>query len=71
MSQPTKQLVFATISDTVGRFLYYDRKEDDELPNGAIEEMLSNGQITFDEIVEAFRKELARGLRLKNEERAG
>lgn len=49
------------VSDVVGRFVYYDRKEDDELPRGSIEDAIKSGEITLDEIVEEFRKELAKG----------
>ena len=53
-----KQLILNTVTDLVSRFLYYDRKEDYELPRGAIEEAIDGGLITVDEIVSHFRKEL-------------
>lgn len=51
-----RKIILETISDTVSRFLYYDRKEDDELPRGAIEEAIESGEISVDEIVDAFRR---------------
>ena len=51
-----------TISDLVSCFLYYDRKEDEDLPRGAIEEAIQNNEITFDEIVKQFERELFKGL---------
>jgi hypothetical protein len=54
----TKNRVLNIVSDLVGKFMYYDRKEDEDLPRGAIEEMIAKGEITVDEIVECFRDEL-------------
>ncbi len=53
-----KQTILDTVKDLVGRFMYYDRKEDDELLRGAIEEAVELGEITVDEIIEAFATEL-------------
>jgi hypothetical protein len=57
-----KRRILDTVSDLVGGFLYYDRKEDENLPRGAIEKALSKGEITFEEIENAFSSELRRGL---------
>lgn len=51
------------ISDVVADFLYYDRKEDDELPVGKIEELIEQGELEVWEIVETFKQELEEGLR--------
>lgn len=51
-----RENIEATIDDLVGSFLYYDRKEDEELPRGEIEAAVKAGEITVDEIVERFRK---------------
>ena len=48
----------ATVSDLVGGFMYYDRKEDEDLPRGAIEAAIAAGEITTDEIVAEFRRHL-------------
>jgi hypothetical protein len=57
-----REKIFNAVSDLVGRFVYYDRKEDEELPRGSVEAALANGEITVTEIVNAFDKELRRGL---------
>lgn len=59
-----REKVFNTISDGVSNFLYYDRKEDEELPRGAIEDMITKGEITLNEMVDKFANELRIGLGL-------
>lgn len=56
--------ILATVSDAVGDLLYYGRKEDEELPLGAIEAATDAGEITVEEIVEAFEAKLRKGLDL-------
>jgi hypothetical protein len=51
-----REKVLILIDDLVSDFLYYNRKEDEDFPVGKIEEMIQNGEITVDEMVEAFRK---------------
>lgn len=58
MAKTQKQVVLDTVSDLVGNFLYYQRKEDEDLPVGAIEKMVATKEITVDEIVAKFRSEL-------------
>jgi hypothetical protein len=55
--------ILGTVSDLIADFLYYGRNEDGELPRGAIEEAIKSGEITVDEIVDTFRKELVQGMR--------
>jgi hypothetical protein len=57
-----RALVFATIDDLVGNFLYYGRKEDEDLPRGVIEKMFEDGEITTQEIVQRFGNELCAAL---------
>ena len=57
-----KRAILDTISDLVVNFLYYDRKEDEELPRGAIQEAVANGEISIDEMISAFAAELREGL---------
>lgn len=57
-TQSRRDVILATLSDLIADFLYYDRKEDEELPRGAIEEAIAAGEITVDEIVAAFRTKL-------------
>ena len=57
-----KELIYNEISDLATSFLYYDRKEDDELPRGAIEKAIKDGVITELEIVQKFKESLINGL---------
>lgn len=47
-----------TISDLAVDFLLYDRKEDEELPVGAIEKAVAGGLITRERIIELFAEAL-------------
>ena len=51
-----------TVSDLISDFLYYDRKEDSQLPRGMIEDAIAEGKITVDEIIDLFRVHLTKGL---------
>jgi hypothetical protein len=53
-----KQLILEAISDCVADLVWYDRKEDDDLPRGAIEEAVLSGEITIKEMVRTFEEEL-------------
>ena len=53
-----KESILLTVDDLVSDFLYYDRKEDEELPRGEIEKAINNGDITIDEIVNYFKLKL-------------
>lgn len=57
-----RQLILTHVDDLVSDFLYYDRKEDEDLPKGSIQEAVLAGEITADEIVATFRECLERGL---------
>jgi hypothetical protein len=57
-----KEHILGVISDLVSNFLYYDRKEDGDLPKGAIDKAVRDGEITVDEMVQAFREELEKGI---------
>jgi len=57
-----RQNILDEISDRVSDFLYYRRKEDEELGVGEIEEAIQQGEITVDEIVDHFRAELVTNL---------
>jgi len=58
----TRENIKTTISDLVLNFVYYDRKEDEELPVGAIEKAIQAGQISQEEIVAYFRQQLGEKL---------
>ena len=53
-----RNVILNTVYDSVGDLLYYDRKEDEDLPLGAIESAVQNGEITVDEIVAKFKERL-------------
>jgi len=57
----TKDVILGVVGDLVSDFMYHDRKEDDDLPRGAIEKALATGVLTVDEIVEKFREEIEKG----------
>lgn len=54
-----RRRIIGLISDRVADLMYYDRKEDEGLPVGAIEQAIEDGVITIDEMVAAFRENLA------------
>lgn len=58
-----RKMILGAISDLVSDFLYYDRKEDEDLPRGAIEDAVKNGELTKDEIIEKFKNKLNEGMR--------
>lgn len=53
-----KELILATISDLCSNFLYYDRKDDEDLTMEQLNEAVASGEITIDEMVDAFRRHL-------------
>ena len=53
-----KQVILDTISDLCSDFLYYDRKEDPDLTMEKLKESVKSGEITIDEMVAEFRKNL-------------
>ena len=60
-----KEEILATMDDMVTKFLYYDRKEDSDLPVGSIEDAVIKGEITFDEMVSYFKTTLYEDIRKK------
>lgn len=55
-------LILNVACDLAADFLYYDRKEDEDLPLGQIEAAIKAGELTADDIVRAFADELTNGL---------
>jgi hypothetical protein len=51
-----RKLIFDTIEGYVSDFLLYDRENDKELPQGAIEKAVENRVVTTEEIVWRFRE---------------
>ena len=58
MTPERRTLIQNTVSDLIGGFLYYDRKEDEDLPRGSVEEAIRAGEITIVEILAIVEKEL-------------
>ena len=58
----TKEMILGTVSDLVTDLLYYDRKEDEDLPRGAIEKAIETEVITLEEIIKHFSCELTQNL---------
>lgn len=50
----------AIIADMVSNLMYYNRKEDEDFPVGQLENMIEDGQVSIDEIVDCFRANLTR-----------
>lgn len=62
-SKARLDVITDVVSDLVSDFLYYDRKEDEDLPRGAIQEAIAAGEITVEDILKHFERELRAGLR--------
>ncbi len=58
-----KNYILATVQDLCANFLYYDRKEDDDLSAEDLEDAVKNGIVTIDEMVEEFRNQLEKHLK--------
>ena len=58
MVNARRQIILGTVNDLVADFMYYDRKDDHELPREAIEEAIKAGEITETEIVARFAEKL-------------
>jgi hypothetical protein len=61
-TEETLEHILGSVEDLVSNFLYYDRKEDEDLPVGKIEEMIKDKNISADELVERFRQALMKNL---------
>ncbi len=53
-----KETILNTIKDMSADFLYYDRKEDEQLSIGELNKAVKDGIITVDEMVNEFRNQL-------------
>lgn len=60
-----REIIRETVVDLVDDFVYSDRKDDEELPRGAIGDAVKAGEVTVEQIVEWFadglRAEIVRG----------
>lgn len=57
-----RQNIIANVVDCVTKLFWDDRKEDEDLPRGSIEEAVKNGEISADEMVELFAARLKESL---------
>lgn len=57
-----KEHILGTIDDLFADWLYYDRKEDYELPRESIEEAIKVGDVTKEEIQAEFNRLLEKYL---------
>jgi len=54
----SKEHILGSVPDLVSDFLYYDRKGDEDLPVGAIDEAIAKGEVSVDDIVSSFKAAL-------------
>lgn len=57
-----RDLILAEVSDLATTFVYYDRKGDEVLGLGEIQQAIAAGEVSVDEIVGEFRESLLKGL---------
>lgn len=57
-----RDTILGRARDLAAALLYYDRKEDEDLGEGQIEQAIRAGEVSVEEIVEAFRAALAEGI---------
>ena len=57
-----RQHIIDRLTDGISKLLYYDRKEDEDLPRGAIEEAVRAGEITVEEMIIFWSDELREGI---------
>jgi hypothetical protein len=58
-----KDKILGTVTDLVSSFLYYDRKEDEDLARGSIESAIKHNVITIDDIINKFSETLRNSLK--------
>lgn len=62
MSPELRQLILNEASDCASNFMYYDRKDDEDLPRGSIENAISENVVTVEDIISEFRKTILENL---------
>ena len=58
MENKKKKIILDTSKDLVKNFLYYDRKDDEELKRGDIQKAVKEGVLSKGDIIGAFVDEL-------------
>jgi hypothetical protein len=53
-----KENIINTVKDLCANFLYYDRKEDEELSADDLTQAVEDGTVTIEEIVAEFENQL-------------
>ena len=53
-----RDIILGAVDDLVCSFIYYDRREDEDLPSGAIRDSIANKEISVDEIAAFFKAKL-------------
>ena len=57
-----KEIILNNVKELVSSFLYYDRKEDEDLQLGEIENLIELKEISINDIVNIFEKELRKNI---------
>jgi len=57
-----RERIINILTDSISMLLYYDRKEDMDLPEGGIEEAIRAGEITVEEMIIIWSDELREGI---------
>ncbi len=68
MAKTRREIILNTVDDLVSDFLFYDRKEDEELSADDLDDAIDQAEITVDEIVDLFRAKLTAGLGLEEDD---
>ena len=53
-----RELILGNIDDLIADYLYYDRKEDEDLPRGVIEKAVEDKIVTIEDMVARFESTL-------------
>ena len=53
-----RRRIEGTVRDLVADLLYYDRKDDKELPRGEIDDAIAAGEISITELSTIFKEEI-------------
>lgn len=59
--------VLAAADDLMGAFLYYDRKESENLRMNQIEDAIIAGEVTIEELVNHFREAITSSVQTRKE----
>lgn len=62
MPKTKHDIITEKIPNLVADFMYYNRKEDEELSPGEIEQAIADGEITKEQIIFLFGQELSKRL---------